>query len=268
MIVVDGHISKEPKLLVISLDGFRWNYLQRTATPNFDRIISHGVIAKKGLKNCFITKTFPNHWTIVTGLYEESHGIVGNSMYDPVFDEVFAPWNFTQQMEPKWYDVGGEPIWYRNDKKGGERFSGIAFWPGSTATIKGYLPSRYLMYNQELPFKIRIDLIIEWFTNMRNPINLGLLYFNEPDSTAHDCGPDSPNVTKVIGEMDGFIGYLLHRLEETKLLDNLNIIVTSDHGFASTPPDRVINLDDYVSSSWYRIFESNPIGNILPNDGM
>ena len=257
-----------PKVLLVSFDGFRWDYLNnRTKTPNFNYIKQNGVHATRGLVNAFITKTLPNHYAIVTGLYEESHGMVGNEFYDPKLKEVFEFSNKTQAMESKWFDNGGEPIWVSNQKGSYRRRSGIVFWPGDSASVKGYLPTTYLPWNPLTPNETRIDYIITWFTT-KQPINLGLLYFEEPDGYGHLHGPDSDQMTNMIGALDSVLGYLISELRRVGLLDKINLIVTSDHGMAQTPSDKIIDLDKYINNKSYKIFSSNPVANILPNPGI
>lgn len=253
--------SNKPLVLLISFDGFRWDYLKRTDTPNFDFIIKNGVTAKKGIKNVFITKTFPNHYTIVTGLYEESHGIVGNVMFDPKYNETFDVYN----RESKWFDEG-EPIWVTNQRQDTTRRSGVMFWPGDGVTIKGILPYKYKLYDGNYPNESRIDTVVSWFTD-EWPINVGLLYFSEPDGVGHDVGPDSPYLSVTIRALDTLVGHLLKKLREAGLINDINIVITSDHGMASTPKNKIINLDKYIDPTTYRIFTSNPIGTILPNPG-
>ena len=258
--------EENPKLIIVSFDGFRWDYLSRTNTPNFDRIVHKGVRARYGLKNAFITNTLPNHFTLATGLYEESHGIVGNVMYDPVLKETFDLGNRSQVASSRWFDVGAEPIWVTNQlqKKNGR--SGCMQWIGCEALIKGVAPSRHVPYIADMKNETRIDETVGWFTGPY-PVNLGLIYFQEPDETAHDFGPDSPQVTAMIGGLDKVVGYLLDRLEATDLLEHTNLIITSDHGFAATGPDRVVNLDNYITPDSYRIFSDTPVAAVLPNDG-
>lgn len=259
-----------PNLLLVSFDGFRWDYMTHSnaALNNFKWFIENGVSARRGLQNAFITKTFPNHITLVTGMYEESHGIVGNIMYDPLYNETFYG-SADQVRDPKWMDDGGEPIWVTNQKQNTKARSGCVYWVGDGASIKGFKPYRYLEFNKNtlLNFTSRIDKIIEWFTDPSYPINLGLLYFEEPDHTGHVFGPDSPEIDKKLTALNNDLGYLIRRLNSTGLLPKTNVILTSDHGMAFTPADKIIDLDLYISPSKYRIFQSNPIGNILPNKG-
>ncbi|XP_046361867.2 ectonucleotide pyrophosphatase/phosphodiesterase family member 5-like [Haliotis rufescens] len=272
-IPINSHFEKAsspPKLLVISFDGFRWNYLERTYTPHFDVFLKNGAHSKNGLKNAFITNTFPNHYTLATGLWEESHGIVANTMYDPKLKEVFtlglSASNIADQRSAKWFDDGGEPVWVKNQLHNPHHRSGIVMWPGGGAPVKGVHAVHNILYDPSVKNNTRVDTILDWFT-ATYPINLGLLYFEQPDEFGHQFGPDSRQVTRMIGGLDDVVGYLLKRMKEKGLLENTNVIITSDHGFSNTPPENVINLDKYIDPLSYKIFASDPIGNILPNEG-
>jgi len=253
-------------LLVISFDGFRWDYLQRTLTPNFDKLIKNGVQAKFGMKNAFVTKTFPNHFTLATGLWEESHGIIANEMYDPFLNQSFSPGNKLANQDPAWFDVGGEPIWVTNQIQKKHAQSGVIMWVGGEAPVRHILPSRHMPYDGLIKNETKIDTLVSWFTDKKNPINLGMLYFDEPDMFGHQFGPESPQVTGMIGGLDEVMGYLLQKLKETGLLDKMNIIVLSDHGFTSTPAENVINLDDYIDTSVITVSDQSPIAFIWPSE--
>ncbi|KAL8577327.1 hypothetical protein ACOMHN_048381 [Nucella lapillus] len=263
----DHHDHKNSKVIIVSFDGFRWDYLSRTHTPNFDRIIRNGVQARYGLKNAFQTKTFPNHFTLVTGLYEESHGIVGNIMFDPVLNETFTISNTSQVAASRWFDVGAEPIWVTNQIQKKKGRTGCMQWVGCEAPIKGVVPTHHVPYDPHMSNETSIDKIIEWFKGTY-PVNLGLIYYNEPDSTGHQFGPNSPELTAMIGALDKVVGYLLAKLQAADLLESTNLILTSDHGFAATGPDQIVNLDNYISPDSYRILSSNPVAAILPNKGL
>lgn len=267
--LVLSHFEEEPKLLLVSLDGFRWDYLSRKGNfSNFKSIIKQGVESKLGVKNAFLTKTLPNHYTIATGLYEESHGIVGNTMFDPTFNESFSLDNPDQQKESKWFDNGGEPIWVSNQKYSTSRRSGSMFWPGSYAAVKGFLPYRYMPYDRTLPFRKRIDNIVSWFVD-EYPINLGLLYFEEPDYSGHKYGPEADEIIQKIEELDADIGYLLQKLKSHGILDYMNIVITSDHGMTATPTDEEhkVDLDKYIASDSYEADSVNPVATLRPKTG-
>ena len=271
--------SDFPSLLLISFDGFRWDYLIKAKkanklTPNFDYFIANGVFVDNGVKNVYITKTFPNHFSIVTGLYEESHGLVANEFYDPVKMEEISI--FAHTKEAYWFDNGTdeyngypEPIWLTNEKASGhyKRHSGIVFWPGSEAKGMTVDPDRFFYYDKakNMSFTERIDIAIGWFLTEEKPINLGLIYFNEPDHTGHRVGPDAQEMMELIEELDGVVGYLLTKLRQSNLISKLNVIITSDHGMQYF--DKVIELDSCVDGSLYRNFGNGPVMNILPNPG-
>lgn len=273
-----GHSAAEehpiPLLLLVSFDGFRWDYLNvvkkagRT-TPNFDRFAGNGVtIGNGGLVNTFVTKTFPNHYTLVTGQFEENHGVIANWFFDPDYNETLTKDNSEDQ---KWWDgksggsgAGAEPIWVTNERAGGSRVSGSYFWPGSS--VDNQRPTYSRCYDNKISFADRIDMIVRWFTYTdTKPINLGTLYFEEPDHTGHLFGPNSTEVVEKIVELDGVLGYLVKSLEEKKILDRLNIIVTSDHGMTSITD--FIYMDDIVDPSLYTQYGGSPVWNIRPKPG-
>lgn len=253
-------------LIVISFDGFRWDYLQRTSTPHFDKFLENGVTARYGLKNAFVTKTFPNHFTLATGLWEESHGIVANDMFDPYLNQSFSPRNVSANSDPAWFNVGAEPIWVTNQLQVFNGRSGVIMWVGGGAPIKWVRPSRYVPYNTTIKNETKVDMLIDWFMD-KDPINLGMIYFDEPDGFGHKYGPNSTQVTQMIAGLDKVVGYLLKKLEENGLLEHMNIILTSDHGFAETPSDKAINLDDHIDPTAYEIYSLSPIAGIWPHEG-
>ena len=267
--------SSVPKLILISMDGFRYDYLDRfmaNQTSNFQFFIQNGVKAKY-ITNVFPTVTYPNHYTLITGLYPESHGIVHNRFYDPTIHEHFWFDNRMANFDPMWYDVGAEPIYVTNQKAGPDRRSGSVLWPGGLGKVKCIAPD-YIIPNadpfNETKMEDRIDYLMKWFTDKDNPINLGLLYFLEPDETAHKAGPDSDEVNNLIkGPLNNALGYLKDKLEEAGLLDTVNIILTADHGFASV--NKIINLDKYVPADWYEessLWHNHIVSLLRPKPGM
>lgn len=273
---VSGHASHS-KLLLISLDGFRHDYLDivknaGASTPNFDRLQQEGVLAE--VVNVFPTKTLPNHYTIVTGLYPEHHGVVHNMFYDPIYNESFEPDHTTDN---KWYngtDPGRlvEPIWITNQKSKQTLFpkrSGVFHWPGSEASLRGQHALHYEVYDNtytaNIPFDIRAKTVVNWFANEEAPINLGILYYREPDATAHMKGPFSDEVRNMILEIDKGLGVLIELLEEHHLYEHMNIIVTSDHGMANI--NNELYLSDYIDSADYKLYGGSPVLLLQPLPG-
>jgi ectonucleotide pyrophosphatase/phosphodiesterase family member 5 len=272
--ITHEEVEEVPRLLLISFDGFRWDYLnimreRGIATPTFERLISEGVsIRSPGLTNAFATKTIPDHYTLVTGLYEEDHGIIANDFYDPVFNETFNIHNTATATDIKWWNGTSyrrvSPIWVTNEHENPQhRASGIYMWPGSE--VKQQQPTYFKTFNNSVPFKERADKIVSWFTDVKRPINFGALYMPEPDGTGHAHGPMSTEVANKIAELDENMKYLLEKLEQVKLLHGLNIIFTSDHGMEDV--NKTIYLSDFVNSSLYVSHGGTPVKHIWPKPG-
>ncbi|XP_023930802.1 bis(5'-adenosyl)-triphosphatase enpp4-like [Lingula anatina] len=254
------------KLLLLSFDGFRWDYLDKVETPFLDYIAGCGAKAPY-INGTFITKTFPSHYTIATGLYEESHGIIGNTMYDPIFDEVFSIKARTGK-EGRWW--GGEPIWLTVKKQ--HKVSGTYFWPGSDVSIQNENANMWFNYNQNTPYEDRVNKMVSWFKgedkiqDKPTSFNFVAMYYHEPDFSGHQHGPDSAEVEQAVKDVDRLIGYLLNKLRANNLLEVVNIIITSDHGMTKMSQDKIITLTDYVTvSDVERVPDHGPICNILPN---
>ena len=259
------HGKTPPKLLIISFDGFHWDYIHKANVPNMQRMIKEGAWATKGLKNAFITKTFPDHWSMITGLYEESHGIVGNVFYDPDLNQTLHIWVHDEVTNPQWYTDSGEPIWVTNERQNTKQRSGSMMWPGAGPVIKGFMPYRTVYYDDTITLRQRIDTVIEWFTD-EYPINLGLMYYPDPDHTGHMYGPNSPEIVKMVETLDSDIGYLFEKLKQKKLMSDMNIMLLSDHGMSETIQDdeHKIDLNKYIDFDSYIIDTESPIATIRP----
>ncbi|XP_004710938.1 ectonucleotide pyrophosphatase/phosphodiesterase family member 5 [Echinops telfairi] len=251
----------QPKVLLVAFDGFRWDYLYKVPTPHFHSVMKYGVHVKQ-VTNIFITKTYPNFYTMVTGLFAESHGIVSNDMFDPVLNKSFSLDHMDIYDSEFW--EAATPIWITNQRAG--HSSGAAMWPGTDVKIHGTFPTRYMPYNQSIPFEERVAKIIEWFTS-KEPINLGLLYWEDPDDMGHHLGPDSPLMGTVISDIDNKLGYLIKMLKKAKLWGTLNLIITSDHGMTQCSEERIIELDQYLDRDHYVLIDQSPVAAILPKEG-
>ncbi|XP_074601239.1 bis(5'-adenosyl)-triphosphatase ENPP4-like [Brevipalpus obovatus] len=259
------HHDMPPKLILISFDGFRSDYLNPKVTPFMYSLAQKGVIATH-MKSLFVTKTFPNHFSIVTGLYEEAHGIVHNYMYDPKFNETFGPRN----TQAKWWDNGKSiPIWVANEIYNDDlpRFSGVSMWPGSAAPIAHRLSKYVQQYNSSLTWESRMDTLINWLTREKDPANLAIIYFNQPDYTAHFYGPFSQQVREQVIRADNIVKYLVNRLRISGILPHTNMIIVSDHGMAEVKRDRVTLLDDLIDPNLYQIYGYTPNYGIIPKPG-
>jgi predicted AlkP superfamily pyrophosphatase or phosphodiesterase len=235
-------VPARPYVLLLSLDGFRPDYLQALQHTTMAQLAERGALAE-ALVPVFPTSTFPNHYTQVTGLYPERHGIVANSFYDPQRDQSYSLGNRAAVQDGSWYR--GEPIWVTAERQG--RRSATMFWPGSEAEIGGLRPSTWLDYDGSLPHPARIDSVLAWLDRPAETRPAFVtLYFSTVDSEGHRHGPYAPEVTAALEEVDTALARLVAGLEARGLLDRTDLIVTTDHGMAELDPERVVFLDDYV----------------------
>lgn len=224
-------------VVLVSLDGFRWDYRDRTETPSLDRLVAEGVHAE-GLVPVFPSKTFPNHFTQVTGLYPHEHGIVGNSFYD---EDLGASFDM-EELGSEWW--GGEPIWITATKQGLR--AATMFWPGSETAYDGVRPDVWVPYDGAIRNDDRVDQVLAWMDEPQPP-HFSTLYFSDIDHAGHVYGPDSEEVLSAIREVDDALGRLLAGLEARDRLDTVDIVVVSDHGMTQLSRDRAIFLDDHVN---------------------
>ena len=237
---VDGQWAPradQPLVILMSVDGVRADYLDRYDTPAFDRVIQAGVHAS-GLIPVFPSKTFPNHYTQVTGLYPENHGIVGNTFYDPATNSVFS----MESTESHWW--GGEPIWVSAEQQGEP--AATCFWVGSEAEIDGVRPSWWLPYDGSLSDTARIDQVLAWIDQPTRP-SLITVYFSQVDNAGHSDGPDASSIEAAVHEVDAALQRLLDGLQTRNLLDEADVVIVSDHGMSQQSPERLIFLDDYIN---------------------
>ncbi len=248
-------------LILVGIDGCRHDFLERADTPALDRLAADGVAAER-LLPAFPTKTFPNHYTMVTGLYPEHHGIVANSFYDPVFDATYSLGDRTTVEDGRWY--GGEPIWVTLERQGGT--AATFSWPGSEAEIAGRRPTFWRIYDAEVPNADRVDQVLAWLDlpPRRRP-GFVTLYFSDVDDAAHRNDPDTaPEVGQAVARIDAIVGRLVDGLEHRGLLASTDIIVVSDHGMAATSPERAIAIDDYVDLELANVVDWNPVLALWP----
>ena len=250
-------------VILISIDGFRWDYLDRHQPPNLLRLAAKGVRADALIPQ-FPTKTFPNHYTIVTGLRLANHGIISNNMRAPDIPGEFSMSNRDVLADPRWW--GGEPIWNAVEKRG--QVSAAMFWPGSETAIGGRQATYWTPYDHDFPNSERVRKILEWLKlpEGKRPSFL-TLYFATLDDAGHDFGPESQEVVDAIRDVDRFIGELVAGVEALGLDDRVHYIVLSDHGMAALSPERTIVLDDYLDPASADIVDWEPVLGLSPKDG-
>jgi len=250
-------------VLLVSIDGFRADYLDRGITPNLLRIGREGVHAE-GLRPSFPTKTFPNHYSIVTGLEPDHHGIVANNIWDPERGESFGLSDRAAVGDAHWW--GGEPVWIAAERAGLR--TAPLFWPGSEAPIGGLRPTHWMPYDGSMTAEARIDWLLDRIERPApDGVAFATLYFDDVDRAGHRHGPEAPATDSAIARVDAWIGLLLAELDERGLAGRVDIVVVSDHGMSATSRDRVILLDDSLDLSRVRISDWNPLAAIWPAPG-
>jgi len=254
-------------VILISIDGFRADYLDRGLTPALNGLALSGVRA--AMRPSFPSVTFPNHYTLVTGLVPDHHGIVGNSMIDETLP-IAEHRHFTMEddkanSDPLWWQQA-TPLWVTLHRQ--ERQSGVLFWPGSDAEIWGVRPDFWLKWDDKVTYAARIDRALAWLdlpAEVRPQFIA--LYFDHVDDEGHYFGTRSLSVDTAIAEADAAIARLSAGLQKRKLSDKIDIIVLADHGMAEVAPDHWLFIDDYAPAADYRIVHSGAVLGLIPNAG-
>ncbi len=254
--------SKEnaPYLVVLSMDGFRWDYSNMYNTPNLDSIARVGVKAKSLIPS-FPSKTFPNHYTIATGLYPEHHGIVLNTFTDPAIGD-YKLSDRKAVQNPDFYL--GEPIWVTAENQGLR--TACYYWPGSEAPIKGVYPSIWKKYDATVTYENRIDSVFSWLqlpSGIRP--HLILWYFDEPDHIGHLEGPFAKDTKTTVERLDSLVGVFCHKINQLPNADSINLVFLSDHGMGQITKDKSIALAEYLHEDWVEsIRGGNPLVMLKP----
>jgi len=255
--------KREQYVVLVSMDAFRWDYDQLYETPNIDRFADEGVKAKS-LISSYPTKTFPNHYSIATGLYPDHHGLISNTFYDPDMEMLYRIGDREMVENGEFY--GGEPVWTTVENNG--MIAASMFWVGSEAPINGHQPTYWSSYDGSIPFESRVDSVINWLSlpKKQRPRFI-TLYFDEPDGISHNYGPVSRETDSVVVYLDGIIGSLHKRISDLPLGRRVNIILVSDHGMGEVSSDRLVNLQDEVPEGLVEYYTGgNPVILIDPVD--
>ncbi|KAJ6804996.1 uncharacterized protein M6B38_181405 [Iris pallida] len=231
---------RRPAVVLISSDGFRFGYEHKTDLPNIRRLISNGTSADAGLISSFPTLTFPNHYSIATGLYPSHHGIVNHKFVDPATGDRFN----MSSHDPRWWL--GEPLWETVARH--NLTAAVYSWPGSEVKKGAWdCPPKYCPpYNLSVPFEERVDAALAYFdTDGDEEVpSLVTLYFDQPDHLGHQFGPDDEVITESVARIDDMIGRLIAGLEERRLFEDVNIVLLGDHGMVGTCESKLVFLED------------------------
>ncbi|MDQ8029796.1 MAG: ectonucleotide pyrophosphatase/phosphodiesterase [Brevundimonas sp.] len=236
-------VTRERPVILIGVDGFRPDYLDPARTPTLSRLAAEGVQAEGGMRPSWPSVTFPNFYTLVTGLHPDHHGLIYNSMRDPNLPgRRFSLGNRAEVMDRVWYD-GGEPIWVTARNAGLK--TAAMFWPGSEAPVHGVRPDYWVPYEKGVPSLSRANILLGWMSlpPEERPA-VSTLYFDIVDTQGHNFGPDAPETLAAVAEVDTAIKALVEGLQKLNL--EADLVIVADHGMAALSGERVAYLDDLV----------------------
>lgn len=255
--------QKKPYLILISLDGFRWDYVEKYQPPNLSSFIKNGVKAESLIPS-FPTKTFPNHYTIATGHYPDKHGIIGNIFYDYKNDTLFNKRTPGMAEDGSFY--GGSPIWVAANKA--NIVTASYFFVGTEADIQGIRPTYYYTFDNSVKNDEKVNQAINWLNlNDKNRPHLITLYFGDMDKVGHDYGiNDVEKLKTALFELDENLGNLFKGVSKTGL--PVNIIIVSDHGMGNQSTNKIIPIDSIENDDLFMTIENGTIVNIHPKKGV
>jgi ectonucleotide pyrophosphatase/phosphodiesterase family protein 5 len=245
-------VKPKPYVLLISLDGFRWDYIDKYK-PAFLSEFAKESARLTSLRPAFPTKTFPNHISIVTGSYPENHGIVANRFYAPDLKKIYNIKDSKTVTNPDFYLR--KPLWVIAEEQ--DMRTASYFWPGSEAAITGIYPSHYKKYNHNASHQERIEGVLNWYKlpSSERP-QLITTYFHDIDSAGHRFGQDSPELIAAINNVDDTIREMVNMV---RLLDfEVNIVIVSDHGMVDYPAENYEYLPTWLNDE-YKVVATNPI---------
>lgn len=239
--------QKKPYLILISADGFRYDYAEKYHALHLLKMGKQGVMAES-MTPSFPSVTFPNHYTIVTGLYPSHHGLVNNSFYDPVRNSNYSMGNKDKVRDGSWY--GGTPLWVLAEQQ--QLMSASMFWVGSESAVKDVRPSYYYNFNDRMPVAQRIQTVKDWLMlpEADRP-HFITFYLSDADHAGHRFGPDAPETATAVQEVDSIMGALTTAVKETGL--PVNFIFVSDHGMTAVDREHPIHTPAAIDTSKFLI---------------
>lgn len=226
-------------VLLVSIDAFRADYVGRGLTPNLAALARDGATTPYMLPS-FPSLTFPNHYTLVTGLVPDRNGIVNNTMWDRELDK-FSLSNHDATADGRWW-AEAEPIWVTAQKHG--LHTATMFWPGTEAKIHGVRPDHWIPFDDSMTPRQRVDKLLSWIDEAGPKPVFDTLYFDDVDHAGHEFGPDSKEVNEALRKVDDALGYLVGQLRRRGLYDTTNLVIVSDHGMADVPRGNIVFADE------------------------
>jgi ectonucleotide pyrophosphatase/phosphodiesterase family protein 5 len=251
LFAVLSYSQSQPYVILISFDGYRWDYVNRGITPNINSLIDGGV-KTSSFEPVFPTKTFPNHISIITGLYSENHGIIFNDFKNPFNGREYKIRDSVEVRDSRWYK--GEAFWETARRQG--IITASYFWPNSDINLEYSRPDYFHHYEHERQYDVRVNGVLDW---LQLPYDQRphfiTMYFDLTDGVGHRYGPNSPEIDIAISSLDSTLGNLLSGLEEIQMRDSVNIILVSDHGMTEVHFEKIINVEEMLEG--YRFVSSN-----------
>jgi|GEM_PF-512039 len=256
--LISATLIAEPLVILVSIDGCRWDYPELHDAPTLQQLSMEGFRVER-LVPSYPTKTFPNHYTLVTGLHPESHGIIQNQFWDDDFKAWFGIGAHPAAREGRWW--GGEPIWITAQNQGLR--TACVFWPGTEADIRGQRPHKWLAYDGDMPEPERVQQVLTWtaLPPTERP-HFITLYFEAVDSAGHDFGPAAIQTNQALHLVDDALRQLREGLIKQGLWESTHLIVTSDHGMTEIDESRLIILEDLIDLDEVRVVFNGASGGL------
>ncbi len=254
---------KKPYVILISLDGFRWDYVEKYQPPHLSKFVNSGARAES-LISSFPSKTFPNHYTIATGMYPDHHGIIANTFYSYKKDATYKIRNREMVEDGTFY--GGTPIWVQADKN--QMVTASYFFVGSEADVQGILPTYYKIYDGSIKNDARVSQVLDWLAlPKKERPHLITMYFSDMDDTGHKYGPNNDTeIKKALFDLDKSLGVLFDNTEAIDL--PINIIIVSDHGMAEQSSSKLLAIESIENDQLFKAINNGAIVNIHANKGI
>ncbi len=250
-----GGDEGEKYVVILSMDAFRHDLCDLYDTPTLDSIASVGVFSK--VMPCFPSNTFPNHYSMATGLHPDHHGIVNNSFYDKSLGLAYSIKDDKARVNPDFYK--GEPIWNTVERQG--LTAHVYTWVGVEAPYEGEFPTKYLIYDSKRTRRELADYVLDALCNpnVEEIPNLTMWYFDEPDAVEHEYGPTSDETKAVVEDIDNVLAYFMSEVRKSPVYEKINFIFTADHGMAELDPERYYNVYDLIPGEAKYYYNSNPL---------
>lgn len=264
LLVISCVKTEKHYTVIVSLDGFRWDYPALYDTPNLDEMATKGVSAT--MLPSFPASTFPNHYTLATGLVPDHNGIINNTFWNPETRKRYSMSDSATRYNPAYYL--GEPIWITAQKQGVK--AGVLYWVGSDIPIKGTYPTYYKVWDDKprLTFAERIDTALAWLNKPEEERpQLIMLYIDEPDGAGHNFGPQSEETGKVVHYVDSLMGVLSTQIGALPFANQVNLIVTSDHGMTDINMERFVDAMQYIKPEWCELVDGTTPTSIFTREG-